>query len=50
MVTDPVCGMQVDHMKAAGESDYDGQTYYFCCLFCKQKFDRNPDQYARKTA
>ncbi|HZS04778.1 MAG TPA: YHS domain-containing protein [Blastocatellia bacterium] len=43
---DPVCGMQVDEKKAAGQSDYQGQTYYFCCQGCKAKFDQNPQQYA----
>lgn len=43
---DPVCGMQVDEQKAAGESQYQGQTYYFCSQSCKQKFDQNPQQYA----
>lgn len=28
MVTDPVCGMQIDERKAAGTSVYHGQTYY----------------------
>lgn len=43
---DPVCGMQVDEQKAAGQSQYQGQTYYFCSQGCKQKFDQNPQQYA----
>ena len=43
---DSVCGMQVDEQKAAGESQYQGQTYYFCSQSCKQKFDQNPQQYA----
>ena len=44
--TDPVCGMQVDEQKAAGQSEYDGQTYYFCGQGCKDRFDQNPEQYA----
>ena len=39
---DPVCGMQVDPAKAAGTSQYQGQTYYFCSKGCKTKFDANP--------
>ena len=27
---DPVCGMDVDPAKAAGTSEYQGKTYYFC--------------------
>jgi YHS domain-containing protein len=43
---DPVCGMQVDEQNAAGQSQYQEQTYYFCSQSCKQKFDQNPQQYA----
>ncbi len=46
MAKDPVCGMQVDEKKAAGKSEYQGQTYYFCSPGCKQMFDQNPAQYA----
>jgi Cu+-exporting ATPase len=48
MVKDPVCGMTIDEKTAAGKSEYDGKTYYFCAPICKQKFDRNPQQYASK--
>jgi P-type Cu+ transporter len=48
--TDPVCGMQVDERKAAGQSTHQGNTYYFCSTSCKQKFDQNPQQYVRTTA
>lgn len=44
--TDPICGMQIDESKAAGQSEHQGQTYYFCSPGCKRKFDENPDQYA----
>src|SRR5258708_38376829 len=45
VVNDPVCGMQVDPAKAAGQSQYQGRTYSFCSLGCKKKFDLNPAQY-----
>ena len=45
---DPVCNMQVDEQSAAGRSQYQGQDYYFCSQDCKQKFDRNPEQYAEQ--
>jgi len=32
---DPVCGMDVDPAKAAGTSEYQGTTYYFCALASK---------------
>ena len=44
---DPVCGMTVDAAKAAGTSEYQGQTYYFCSTACKAKFDANPGQYIK---
>jgi P-type Cu+ transporter len=46
--TDPVCGMQVDEQKAAGNSEHEGQTYYFCSTVCKTRFDQNPEQYTKK--
>jgi P-type Cu+ transporter len=42
---DPVCGMQVDPAKAAGTSEYHGQTYDFCSKGCKTKFDANPARF-----
>jgi YHS domain-containing protein len=47
MERDVVCGMQVDPTKAAGTSEYNGKTYYFCSTGCKAKFDANPSQYAK---
>jgi YHS domain-containing protein len=47
MEKDVVCGMQVDPAKAAGTSQYNGQTYYFCSQSCKTKFDANPAQFAK---
>ena len=47
MVTDPVCKMQIDENKAAGKSEYNGKTYYFCAQSCKTKFDANPQQYVK---
>ena len=46
-VLDPVCGMTIDPATAAGSSEYEGQTIYFCNLGCKQKFDANPAAYLK---
>ena len=46
MERDPVCGMTVDPQKAAGKSDHQGRTYYFCSPNCKRQFDQSPDRYA----
>ncbi|MCH7810436.1 MAG: YHS domain-containing protein [Chloroflexi bacterium] len=48
LVTDPVCGMEIDPASAAGSSEYEGQTHYFCNLNCKQSFDAEPEKYAPK--
>jgi YHS domain-containing protein len=45
---DPVCGMDVETNTAAGSTEHKGQTYHFCSLTCKEKFDHNPDQYLGK--
>lgn len=45
MVIDPVCGMEVDPKTAAGKSEYQGQTYYFCSPGCKKSFDKEPEKY-----
>ena len=42
---DPVCGMFVDP-KTAPKSDFEGQTFYFCSLEDKAKFDKDPGSYA----
>jgi xanthine dehydrogenase accessory factor len=39
---DPICGMTVDIENARYTSLADGQTIYFCCLRCKETFDRPP--------
>ncbi len=49
-VKDPVCGMDVEIATSAGRTEHNGQTYYFCGLGCKAKFDLNPEQYSGKTA
>jgi Cu+-exporting ATPase len=45
MATDPVCRMTVDPARAAAQSVHEGETYYFCAVGCKQKFDREPEKY-----
>ncbi len=49
-VKDPVCGMDIDTATAAGRTEYEGQTYYFCAAKCKEKFDLKPEQYVGKSA
>lgn len=49
MVTDPVCGMEVDPRSAAGQSEYNGQTYYFCSMGCKREFDADPQKFVNQS-
>jgi YHS domain-containing protein len=46
-VKDPVCGMDIEQDEAAGQSDFQGKTFYFCSNECKEKFDRSPQIYAK---
>ena len=47
MVTDPVCGMNIDSEEAAGTIEYEGKTYYFCSHECMVEFQANPRKYAK---
>ncbi|MFY9225307.1 MAG: heavy metal translocating P-type ATPase [Blastocatellia bacterium] len=38
-ILDSICGMTVDPKKAAGKSEFNGKTFYFCSTGCKEKFD-----------
>ena len=40
MEKDVVCGMQVDPAKAAGSSQDNGKTYYFCSKGCQGEIRR----------
>jgi len=42
---DPICGMSVDTANARHTAEHAGQTYYFCCARCKEKFIADPDRY-----
>src|SRR5262249_25950730 len=44
---DPVCGMTVDPEHAAGSTDYEDKTYYFCNLGCLKKFQADPERYLK---
>jgi Cu+-exporting ATPase len=48
MERDPVCDMEVDPATTSLKSEFQGHTYYFCSLACKQAFDANPQEYADK--
>jgi xanthine dehydrogenase accessory factor len=43
---DPVCGMTVQAAGARYTSAYDGKTFLFCGIGCKERFDREPERYS----
>ncbi len=45
LVTDPVCGMELDPADAAAAIDRDGKTYHFCSTTCADTFASDPDQH-----
>jgi len=49
-VTDPVCSMMVDPQKAAGSHEHDGHTYYFCSVWCRDKFAADPSVYLKSSS
>jgi len=46
MMTDPVCGMDVDPARAAARHEHQGTTYCFCCDGCRDLFRADPAKYA----
>jgi Cu+-exporting ATPase len=49
MKRDPVCHMDVEPGRAAATSNYKGDTYYFCSVQCKQRFDADPESFVSRT-
>jgi P-type Cu+ transporter len=48
LLTDPVCGMQVDPATAKGGSaEHQGVPYYFCNPRCRERFTADPEKYLR---
>src|ERR1700731_4338224 len=45
LVKDPVCGMNVDSATAKLRLEHAGETYYFCCGQCAEKFNVDPEKY-----
>jgi YHS domain-containing protein len=47
-VKDPICGMEIEKDTAQGPVEHMGQTFYFCSLGCKEKFEHEPMKYMSK--
>jgi YHS domain-containing protein len=48
MFKDPICGMEVSESEATFKYEYKGKTYYFCSLYCKEEFEKEPERYIQK--
>lgn len=46
---DPVCGMTVATANARYKTVFEENTFYFCCLRCKEAFDQTPHIYLKTT-
>lgn len=46
-VKDPVCGMMVDPLQAAGTHEHHGQTYYFCSTHCVNRFKSDAEGFLK---
>ncbi len=44
---DPVCNMTVEEDEAAATAEYDGKTFYFCSVGCKNDFEESPEAFLR---
>ena len=49
MIRDHVCHMDIEESTAAATSQYAGDTYYFCSVICKKKFEADPEKYVSRT-
>ena len=49
MGLDPVCKMEVNPASAEAQSQWGGQSFYFCSQECKRKFDASPQRYVDET-
>jgi Cu+-exporting ATPase len=51
LVTDPVCGMEVDPLTTkGGKSNFEEHDYFFCSSKCKAKFDLKPGAYLNQAS
>lgn len=45
MAIDPICKMMVNENMTDFKSEYNGKSYYFCCVGCKKSFDSTPEKF-----
>ncbi len=44
-VIDPVCKMKLDPSETKLTAEYEGETYYFCNIACKDNFASDSEKY-----
>jgi YHS domain-containing protein len=44
----PVSGEEIGEPGRAQVAEYKGETYYFCCIRCKEDFEKDPERYLGK--
>lgn len=44
---DLVCGMEIAS-EGAVKTEYEGRTYYFCSVACKDAFEKEPEKWAEE--
>ncbi|NIW37897.1 MAG: YHS domain-containing protein [Gemmatimonadetes bacterium] len=44
-VRDEVCGMRLQRAEAVTSVKFQGETYRFCSVRCRRKFEEHPDWY-----
>jgi Cu+-exporting ATPase len=49
MAIDLVCGMIVDEKSAPAKATYGGADYYFCAVYCKEAFEKEPQRFIQGT-
>lgn len=47
MEHDPVCGVMIRPGLEAANVNYQGQTFHFCSVECRDLFRENPSHYAK---
>lgn len=47
MLSDPVCGKRMQHIKAHAIVEHEGVAYHLCCPRCQAEFERSPQVYAK---
>ena len=50
MSIDPICNMTVRVADSRYHSTYNGTTFHFCCLACKEQFEQDPERHSLTVA